>query len=84
MVSRKFSLRKNYLYQQIESPHNTNEYLINNQSSPFFVDDDEDSILIEPSSIIHIENENIYGIELDRISLTFKNICGIIEYSDVK
>ena len=64
MVSRKFSPRKNYLYQQIESPHNTNEYLINNQSSPFFVDDDEDSILIEPSSIIRIENENIYGIEL--------------------
>ena len=64
MVSRKFSPRKNYLYQQIESPHNTNEYLINNQSSPFFVDDGEDSILIEPSSIIRIENENIYGIEL--------------------
>jgi hypothetical protein len=63
-ISRKISIRKKYLLQQIESPHNTNEYLINNQSSPFFVDDEEDSITIEPNSVIHMESENLDGMDL--------------------
>ena len=54
--SRKISFKKKYLFQQIESPHNTNEYLINNGSSPFWVDEDEESINIQPSSIIRLKD----------------------------
>ena len=63
-ISRKISIRKKYLLQQIESPHNTNEYLINNQSSPFFFVFEEDSITIEPNSVIHMESENLDGMDL--------------------
>ena len=55
--SRKISFKKKYLFQQIESPHNTNEYLINNGSSPFWVDEDEESINMQPSSIIRLEDD---------------------------
>ena len=54
----KVSFRRKYLYKHIESPHNTNEYLINNNSSPFFIDDDEeDSTIIKPSSILVFEDD---------------------------
>ena len=56
--SRKISLKKKFLFEQIESPHNTNEYLINNQSSPFFIEDEEDSINIKPNSIILLEDDS--------------------------
>ena len=65
--SRNISLKKKYLFEQIESPNNTNEFLINNQSSPFFTEDEEDSINIKPSSIILLEedtNSEIYLFNL--------------------
>lgn len=66
--SNKVSYRRKYLYNQIESPHNTNEYLINNNSSPFFIDDDEeDSTIIKPSSILVFEDEA--NSELDLFSV---------------
>ena len=44
---------------QIESPNNTNEYLINNCSSPFVTDEeDEDSIEIKESSLICFNDGN--------------------------
>ena len=45
---------------QIESPNNTNEYLINNCSSPFISDEeeDEDSIEIKNSSLICFNDGN--------------------------
>ena len=42
---------------QIESPHNTNEYLIKNNSSPFFDDDEEESIIIKPFTLIKFEED---------------------------
>lgn len=61
--SRKFSFRKNNLFPQKDSPYNTNEFLIRNPSSPFFLDDDEDSLVVQPSSIIRIEDDT--NSELD-------------------
>ena len=58
------SFKKKYLFQQIESPHNTNEFLINNGSSPFCADDDEDSINIQPSTIIRLEDDTNSEINL--------------------
>ena len=58
------SFKKKYLFQQIESPHNTNEFLINNGSSPFWADDDEDSINIQPSTIIRLEDDTNSEINL--------------------
>ena len=55
--SRKISFKKKYLFQQIESPLNTNEFLINNGSSPFLADDDEESINVQPSSIIRLDDD---------------------------
>ena len=53
---------------QIDSPHNTNEYLINVNSAPFYnnEDDEEDSINIIPNSFIKIANDtnaelNLFG-----------------------
>ena len=44
---------------QIESPNNTNEYLINNCSSPFISEEeDEDSIEIKNSSLICFNDGN--------------------------
>ena len=63
-ISNKISFKKKYLFQQIESPHNTNEYLINIHSSPFFDDDDEDSINIQPSSIIRLVDDSNTEINL--------------------
>ena len=44
---------------QIDSPRNTNEYLINVNSAPFYYNetDDEDSINIIPNSFIKISND---------------------------
>ena len=48
---------KNSLY-DIGSPHNTNEYLMNINSSSFWNDEDsEDSIKIIPSAIINLKGE---------------------------
>lgn len=55
--TKKISLKKKDLFEQIESPYNTNEYLINNQSSPFIIEDEEDSLNIKPSSIILLEDD---------------------------
>ena len=65
--SRKISLKKKYLFKQIESPYNTNEYLINNQSSPFYIEDEEDSINIEPSSIILLEDDTNSELNLSNM-----------------
>ncbi len=44
---------------QIESPHNNNEYLINNCSSPFFGDEEEeDSMGMNMNSFICFDNTN--------------------------
>ena len=62
--SNKISFTRKYIYQQIQSPLNTNEYLINNHSSPFFSEEDEDSIIIKPISIIQFEEDKKTEIEL--------------------
>ena len=49
---------------KIGSPHNTNDYLINENSSPFWNDEnDEDSINITPYTFINIGGE--VNTELD-------------------
>lgn len=58
------SFKRKSICQQIDSPHNTNEYLINNHSSPFFSEEDEDSIIIKPISIIQFEEDKKTEIEL--------------------
>ncbi len=57
------SFRKKYIYQQIESPHNTSDFLISNQSSPFFDYDEEDTIIVYPSKIIKFDDDT--SSELD-------------------
>ena len=42
-----------------DSPYNSNEYLINNGSSPFIIDEeDEDSMEIKSNSLIYFNNGN--------------------------
>ena len=54
---KKFSIYKNIF--DIESPYNNNEYLINNGSSPFIIDEEvEDSIEIKDSSLIFFNDGN--------------------------
>ena len=65
--SRKMLLQKKIFLKQIESPHNTNDFLMNNQSSPFFIEDDEDSYMIKPSYIISFEDDA--NSELDLFSI---------------
>ena len=55
--SRKNQMTKKNIFQMIESPHNTNDFLINNRSSAFYMDEEEDSIIIQPSSIIRLEDD---------------------------
>ena len=55
-LSKKVPLCTKHLLQP-DSPFNNNEYLINVNSSPFWNDDEEDSIEIIPSSIININND---------------------------
>ena len=64
---------------QIDSPHNTNEYLINVNSAPFYhnEDDDEDSINIIPNSFIKITNDtngelNLFGESVSTNEKTIK------------
>ena len=55
-------LNKNFL--KIGSPHNTNDYLINENSSPFLNDEnDEDAINIIPCTFINVGDET--NTELD-------------------
>ena len=55
--NKKFSIYKNIF--DIESPYNSNEYLINNGSSPFIIEEeDEDSIEIKDSSLIFFNDGN--------------------------
>ena len=55
--NKKCSICKNIFY--IGSPYNSNEYLINNGSSPFIIDEeDEDSMEIKGSSLICFNDEN--------------------------
>ena len=54
-LSKKVISKKHFL--QLDSPHNTNEYLMNVKSSPFWNDYEEDSIEIVPSNIININND---------------------------
>ena len=70
-------LKKKYLFQQIQSPHNTNDFLINNQSSAFYTNEEEDSIFIKPSSIIQLEDDT--NSELDFFNL--KNLDSTNEES---
>lgn len=62
--SRKNQLKNKSLFQMIESPHNTNDFLINNRSSTFYSDEDEDSIIIQPSSLIRLEEDTNSEINL--------------------
>ena len=56
-------MKKRFL--KIGSPHNTNDYLINVNSSPFWNDEnDEDPINIIPCTFISFEEENIFDIDL--------------------
>ena len=49
-------------YTQIDAPHNTSQYLIENNSSPFYEDDDESNVDIIPSSlIIPDDTEDIFN-----------------------
>ena len=63
---------------QIDSPHNTNEYLININSAPFYnTEDDEDSINIIPNSFIKIHNDtnaelNLFGESVSTNERTIK------------
>lgn len=75
--SRKMEIKKKYFYLQIQSPHNTNDFLINNQSSAFYTDDEEDSFFIKPSSIIQLEDDT--NSELDFFNM--KNLDSTIEES---
>ena len=52
---KKISIWRKHFF-QIDSPHNTNEYLINVNSSPFS-NDDEDSIEIIPSINTNLNND---------------------------
>ena len=53
--SRKISFKKKYLFQQIESPLNTNEFLINNGSSPFLAYDDEEGKPLKNTSRLNVD-----------------------------
>ena len=72
-ITKKYSKKKKYTkrssfwrknMEQIESPYNTNEFLIENNSSPFLDEEEEDSIIIKPVAIIKFE-ENINNNNFD-------------------
>ena len=72
-ITKKYSKKKKYTQRssfwrknmkQIESPYNTNEFLIENNSSPFLNEEEEDSIIIKPVAIIKFE-ENINNNNFD-------------------
>ncbi len=64
-ISRKNKLKKKSLFQIIESPHNTNDFLINNRSSAFYMDEEEeDSIIFQSSPIILLEDDTNLEINL--------------------
>ena len=65
---RKILMKKKFL--QIESPYNTNDFLINNHSAPFFNynDDSDDSLDIMLNSLSFISN-NDNNFELDLFSI---------------
>ena len=82
--SKKDSRKKRYLkkpflerpFFEIDSPHNTNDYLINVNSSRFLADNNEDSIDIIPSSIIFINddsNEELNLFSKSRNDITKEN-----------
>ena len=43
-------------YNQINVPHNTSQYLIENNSSPFYEDDDDINVDFIPSSLIILDD----------------------------
>ena len=43
-------------YNQINAPHNTSQYLIENNSSPFYEDDDDINVDFIPSSLIILDD----------------------------
>ena len=56
-------LKKNFL--KIGSPHNTNDYLINENSSPFWNDEnEEDAINIMPCTFINVGGETNPELDL--------------------
>ena len=60
LKSIKFCAKKRF--KQIKAPHNTSEYLIENNSSPFYEDEDVDFI---PSSLIIIDDsEELFDEDL--------------------
>ena len=59
--------KKNYY--QINAPHNTSEYLIENNSSPFYEDDDDINVDFIPfKNSILFKGLNIY-ISIDKIKI---------------
>ena len=49
-------------YNQINAPHNTSQYLIENNSSPFYEDDEDSNICVIPSSqIILDDTEDLFN-----------------------
>ena len=54
------------LFLQIDSPHNTNEYLMSVNSSPFYNDEDDDNedSFIMPSHFIKLSNDTNSELDL--------------------
>ena len=49
-------------YNQINAPHNTSQYLIENNSSPFYEDDEDSNVCVIPSSqIILDDTEDLFN-----------------------
>jgi hypothetical protein len=50
-------------YTQINAPHNTSQYLIENNSSPFYEDDDDTNVDYIPSSLIILDDSDDFMFE---------------------
>ena len=50
-------------YTQINAPHNTSQYLIENNSSPFYEDDDDTNVDCIPSSLIILDDSDDFMID---------------------
>ena len=76
MSNRVSFLKKRKLIFKIGSPNNTNEYLINEHSSPFnLYEEDEDSLNLIQSSLINISNGDEYSVlDYETISTIEKTI----------
>lgn len=50
-----FKETDSYSNMQLDSPYNSNEYLIKNQSSPFYDENDEEDFSFTPNEIIKLD-----------------------------